>query len=72
MRRSVSTERGMHRLPPEYTFPHEPRHVRHHRIAEHPQALWSTGKPRIASENRGLAYPLFKFRKLDSDTNPAD
>jgi hypothetical protein len=63
MRGSVNTERGLHRFPPQNALPHEPCHVRHHGIAERFQALWSRGKPRIASENRGLAYPLLKFLK---------
>jgi hypothetical protein len=72
MRGSLSTERGLHRLLPQNAVPHKACHVRHHRIAQHSQALWSAGNPRIASENHGLAYPLLKFRKLDRDTNPAD
>jgi hypothetical protein len=63
MKGSVGIERGMHRLMPQNAFPNEARHVRHHRIAEYSQALWSRGNPRSASENRGFAYPLLKFLK---------
>lgn len=63
MRGSLSTERGRHGLSPQNAFPDQPCHSRHHRIAQHSQALWSMGNPRIASEHRGLAYPLLTFFK---------
>jgi hypothetical protein len=40
-------KRSLHRLTSQNAFPHEARHVRHHRIAEHSQALWSTGNPEV-------------------------
>jgi hypothetical protein len=70
--RASQRQRSLPRLASQNAFPHEPCHVRHHRIAEGEHSLWSRGNPRRLSENRGLAYPLLKFRKLDRDTNPAD
>jgi hypothetical protein len=70
--RASAHARGLPRLMPQDAFSYQARHVRHHGIAQGLQALWSAGNPRRASENRGLAYPLLTFRKLNSDTNPAD